>query len=153
MIPLSLLLVVVLVGVLWLTRLEERRKDQRPVLKVEEIWTGEERRKDKRFSYSIPVLYVTPKSSKFKSSKSQDVSAGGILLVLPEKLSTGTQLELEFNLAEEEKPFRVLGEVIWMSEIPSEDDQRLFQTGFRFVWMDKGESERLRQFLYEKKES
>ena len=146
--PLSLLVVALLVGILWLTRLEERRRDQHPVLKVEEVWSGDERRKDKRFSYSIPVLYVAPKISKFRSSRSRDVSAGGILLVLPEKLSTGTQLELEFSLTEEQKPFRVLGEVIWMSEVPSEGDQRLFQTGFRFVWMDKKESVRLRQFLY-----
>ena len=149
--PLSLLVVTVLVGILWLTRLEESRRDQRPILKVQEVWSGEERRKEERLPYTVPVLYVTPKSSKFNSSRSRDVSAGGILLVLPEKLATGTRLELEFNLAEEQKPFRVLGEVIWMSEIPPEGDQRLFQTGFRFIWMDKKESERLQRFLYEEK--
>ena len=152
LVPLSLLIVAVLAGILWLTRLEESRRDQRPLLKVEEVWSGEERRKDGRLSYNVPVLYVASKSSKFKSSRSQDVSAGGILLVLPEKLATGTQLELEFNLAEGQRPFRVLGEIIWMSEVPPEGDQRLFQTGFRFIWMDKKESERLNHFLYEKKE-
>ena len=152
MLSLSVFLLVILVGVLWLTRLEERRRDLRPLLKVEEIWSGEERRKDQRFSYTVPVLYGAPKSSKLKSSKSQDLSAGGILLVLPEKLSAGSQLEIEFSFSEEQKPFRVLGEVIWMSEIPSEGDRRLFQTGFRFIWMDPKESERLGRFLYEKKE-
>ena len=150
MIPLSVLLVVILVGVLWLTRLEERRNRHRPSLKVEGIWTGAERRSEARLSKDSPVYYAFPDTSHLNSSKSENVSGGGMQLVLPEKLSSGTELELEFNLSEGEKPFRVTAEVVWMSEISAEEGRRLFQTGLRFVRMEAGEVERLRGCLYGK---
>ena len=153
MLSLSLFVVAILIGILWLTHLEEKRSHSHPTMKAEELWTWADRRNQKRVPRIVPVLYALRNSSCVQPSRSQDISGGGIQVVLPEKLSPGTELELEFSLSETEEPFRVVGQVVWMMEITTEGDQRLFRTGFRFLRMEEKESERLKRFLYEKRGS
>lgn len=147
---LSLVAVVILAAILWLTRLEEKRSRHQSSIKLEGIWTGAERRSEERLQTALSVFYASSQNSRVGSSNSTNVSGGGIQLVLPEKFPLGAELDLEFSVSERERPFRIVGQVVWMSEIPPEEGIRLFRTGLRFVKMDRKEAERLKRSLYEK---
>ena len=150
MLSFSLLVVAVLIGVLWLTYREEILGRYRPFLKVEKIWAGEERRNGKRIPTSVSVLYTFPRSSKTNTSNSRDISGGGIQLILSEKLSPGEGLELEFALTEGEKPFRIVAQVVWVSETEPAEGKRLFRTGLKFARIETKEAVRLEASLYRK---
>lgn len=115
----------------------ERITNKRVVLraKVEESWDGEERREHKRLKNDLDVEYNVEKKPHLKAAKSADISKGGMRLLLDEKLSKGSILDLKLTIPGMKKTIEVEGEVVWTNETEEKDrsGKRFFHTGIKFV--------------------
>ncbi|MFH1858328.1 MAG: PilZ domain-containing protein [Candidatus Omnitrophota bacterium] len=148
-----------LMVVLYLTKREEKLSRPKSQYPLEEYWKGAERRSFTRFPKTLQIDYVylphdgrQAESGKNKKGLSQDVSWGGLQLLLPEKFNKGTRLSLEIRLEEGRSPVRAVAEVVWMDEArdhPQSDGARVFRTGMKFVNFTSDAQDRLVKFLYE----
>lgn len=134
----ELLFIVILSMILVFIYLHERMGIQHiiPHARVDEFWSGAERREHFRFDTSLDVEYTIEKRRHIKQSgKTVDVSQGGAKLVLDEKLSKGTIIDLKISVPRSRTPVLVEGEVVWTTELPGLDPagKRLFHTGIRFT--------------------
>lgn len=150
----------ILLIILFLTLREEKQTRPKTYYAVEEYWKGPERREFKRLSkvLELEYAYFTPNHKETtpqgvrKQGVGQNISWGGIQLLLPEKLKEGTQLSLDIQLEKNRPSIRAIGEVIWMQEatdMPQPDGSRVFRTGMRFVDFSSKAQDRLVKFLYE----
>lgn len=92
---------------------------------------ADERRREPRFSLSLPVLHrVRGIHGTWKRGSSIDVSQNGIRLVIQEKAEVGTRLELDIKLPQQEKRVRLEGIVIWIK--PSFNSSDITECGVAF---------------------
>ena len=138
---LELLFIVVLVMILFMVYRNERisSRDLVSRAKIEEYWNGKERRHHVRFKKALEVTYSVEKKSGLNSSKTVDISEGGVKLLLDEKLSEGTMINLHIVLPNSKKILDVEGEIVWSSESQETDasNKRFFYSGIRFFAMRK----------------
>ena len=75
-----------------------------------------ERRKYPRFSIDLPIEYYQIDSPAGHSGRTANISEGGLLIYLPEKVEIGQHLKLRLFLASlsEFHSIEVLAEVVWM---------------------------------------
>lgn len=153
-------IIVVLLGILYMTYREEKRSRPARQYAVEQYWKEQaERREFKRISKMLQIdyLYLSADGKEFekKEGKAQttttNISWGGIQILLPEKLQKGTRLSLEIRLEPNRPPVRAVGEVVWMEEADLLDAEgsRVFRTGVKFVGFSSEAHDRLVKFLYE----
>lgn len=135
----ELLFIILLTMVLFILYRNEKilKKRQTPKGEIEDYWTGKERRQAVRFKENLDVTYIVEKKAHLKNSgKALDISESGIKLLLGEKLSKGTILDLRISDPSSKKALEIEGEVIWSGEFqetrePSE--KRLFHVGLKFL--------------------
>jgi len=78
----------------------------------------------------------------------ENISAAGISVILEEKLSISTVVDIELFLLDREKPLRYKGEIVWTTEIsPIETKPRLFDTGIKFIEINASHQEELKKFV------
>lgn len=95
----------------------------------EENKSNLERRKYKRIELITNVKYAVLVPKTFKEGLIQNISEGGLCLLLEEKLNVGDILHLEFQLPGDTPEFiKTLGKVQWQS--PKEDK---FLVGVKFI--------------------
>ncbi len=77
-----------------------------------------ERRKYPRLSINVEVEYTLLKraSLQLKSAQSKNISAGGICIILLEKLEVGTPLEFKFSLPGYDRIIKCEGRIAWLQE-------------------------------------
>lgn len=155
-----LTIIAILLVILYLAYREEKRS--RPVRRyqIEEYWKGHERREFHRISKTLQINYyyissdgkeIEKKEGKTKAA-TNNVSWGGVQLLLTEKIKEGTRLALEIQLEENQPAIRAIGEIVWMTEAPDKsysNGTRVFRTGVRFVGFSNEAQNRLIKFLYE----
>ncbi len=120
-----------------------------PRAKIEESWDGEERREHKRFKNDLDVEYKVEKKPHLKTGKSADISKGGMKLLLDEKLSKGSILDLKLTIPGTKNTIEVEGEVIWTDDAEERDPsgKRFFHTGIKFVAIKEPYGEHLSGYL------
>ena len=80
--------------------------------KMRGYWDGQERRKDVRINTALAAKYsVEPITQSKTKTVSKNISMGGILLELSEKLFPPTQVLLDIFLPNENSPIAAKGEV------------------------------------------
>ena len=68
------------------------------------------------------------------NTHTENISEGGIRVILEEKLNVTTQVDIELYLFHAELPIRSKGEVAWTAELkPEKIRHRLFYTGIKFI--------------------
>ncbi len=155
-----LLIIVVLLVILAATLREEKRSKPAQRYSIEQFWKGEDRREFRRISGTLQVdyTYLSPDGKKVEREKkdtrsvSQNISWGGIQLLLPEKLKEGAWLSLEVYLEENRPPIHAMGKVVWAEEAADATDAegtRLFRTGVKFQEFSSHSQDKLIKFLYE----
>ena len=111
--------------------------------------TASEKRRFARLDIALTVSYRVVdqggEMSELAEAMSSDISAGGIRLMTPSKLSNGAKLELEVLLGEEENPIHVAGEVVWQEQISSSS----FETGVSLMHMADRDKSRFLNFIFE----
>jgi c-di-GMP-binding flagellar brake protein YcgR len=107
-----------------------------------------ERRKYKRVSGRLRIVYKAVGEQAEGSVYSMDVSAGGFCLGLDRILEDETVLELLVYIPDKQKPFFCLGKVAWQKAagVKGKDGKLYYETGMRFENLDL--KNRLRLIYY-----
>jgi c-di-GMP-binding flagellar brake protein YcgR len=107
------------------------------------VYTVQERREFIRVTLSLPVRYsVVGLKQGYTESHTEDISTGGLRLVLKEALAVGTLLKLELELLKEEKTVLVnlQASIVWVNPVPSNLEYP-YKAGVKFI--DIGIDERM----------
>jgi c-di-GMP-binding flagellar brake protein YcgR len=93
---------------------------------------GFERRVYPRFRVELPIVYQSEEQAP-KSAQVQNVSQGGLLLTLEEKVSPGDRLRVQMHLTKQKggRLIEAVGRVVWVSLPPGAAGQG-YQVGFAF---------------------
>ena len=110
-----------------------------------------ERRKFARLDLALTVAYsVKDPAGQLmdpREALSTDISAGGLRLMTPTPLETGTMLELDIFLGEDQDdtPVKASGEVMWQARISSTS----FETGVVIRGMPDDDKKRFMSFVFD----
>ncbi len=141
--------VLCVLGVILITILvdDRRLKKTKPNNgKMTGYWNGAERRANVRVETSIKTAYAVEKNPLPKNDTlSKNISMGGILMQLYEKLYPSTILLLDIFLPNSKEPIIAKGEVVWIKELSALDEigRRTFDAGIKFVSMDPRDKDKL----------
>jgi c-di-GMP-binding flagellar brake protein YcgR len=105
----------------------------------------EERRKIIRISASMTISYRVMRGFILSSSRSKDISAGGICLPTWHRFEPGVALELKIYLTEFSKPIEAIGEVVWLNE--KNDIRFPYLLGIKFVKIDEADRDKIKDHI------
>ena len=107
-----------------------------------------EKRKFPRLPLTVKVKYEVLKVSPLREEENQskNVSAGGICLVLREKINIGALLRLKLSLQGEVNFIIVKGKVVWVEEF-SVNDYKAYDCGIEFVDVGPQNQEDISRYL------
>jgi len=96
-------------------------------------WVLREKRRFVRFQEGMKIRY-----NRQGDIKMRNISRKGLCISTYEKLKTKDSLEIEIEVPGFSKPIKLMGQVMWVKELRSPDDQgrRMFYTGMRFGKID-----------------
>ena len=96
-----------------------------------------EKRKSPRLSFDVELQYqvLNPRSPKTPKSRGKNISAGGLCIIMLEKVKIGTPLKLEFSFPNEDKPIVAKGKVMWVEKLTiiSTESYVSYDCGVEFV--------------------
>ncbi|MCM8819248.1 MAG: PilZ domain-containing protein [Candidatus Omnitrophica bacterium] len=119
-------------------------------------WEGVEKRRFVRANYPCRIVIYTPKEHTI-FTHTENVGAGGIRVIIEEKLNIGEIVGLELYLFEEKEPIPCKGRVVWVVEKESRYRKNLFffDTGFEFSQISDVDRETIKRLveaiIFEKK--
>jgi len=105
----------------------------------------EERRKFPRLKY--PCKLILGGENKVYSLHTENISAGGLRVILEKKLAINTPLSIELGLGL--KDIKCKGRVIWVTDIKSLQmgEVTLFDTGIEFTQIEPQDRKILRELI------
>lgn len=108
------------------------------------------RRKYARLDIALTVSYavedVAGKISEYAEAVSSDISAGGLRLMTPTPLTTGSHLDLEVFLGDDpDNKIHAKGEVVWQNKISDTS----YETGVLINHMDNEAKKKLMSFVFD----
>jgi c-di-GMP-binding flagellar brake protein YcgR len=107
----------------------------------------EDKRKFPRLSFEADVRYdlVRGQSRKERESPSRNISAGGICMMITDKIRAGTLLSLEFSLPREDRPITAKGRVAWSAQLSiySGEPMVSYDCGIEFVDISPEDREKI----------
>jgi hypothetical protein len=103
----------------------------------------DDRREHQRFNASVPVQL-----SGGKAASTQDLSEGGMGILLSEKMERGTTLEVMIGGSTEGAGIKTMATVMWSAET----DSGAFTAGLKFDGPSPEALARLREFIKKKPE-
>ena len=107
-----------------------------------------ERRRHPRFNIDLPIEYYPVDSSLGHSGQAINVSEGGLLVYLPEKVEMGQRLHLKlfFPSGSELNQVEMFAEAVWvdihLGKAPGD-----YRSGLRFVQISSDDLDKLKTFL------
>ena len=113
----------------------------------------DERRKFARLSADVEVVWkkrIQPPGSAFETKNTtRNISAGGICLIVYEKVNENDILELEIRLPTG-NAIRALGKAVWVSEyeIVGEATGNSYDIGVEFIDIADDEREEINKFVF-----
>ncbi len=92
-----------------------------------------ERRKYVRVGVSLLISYIViDGSQESKESITENISGGGMMIPLKEKLAVGTYLKLQLDLLKKRKKIQLEAKVVWLRPIPDEQGYT-YKAGIEFI--------------------
>jgi len=107
----------------------------------------EDRRVFERINIKLPVKFLEPASGREGSADTIDISANGLGLIVNERLSALTSLEMWLGIPDQHESLYARGEVVWSEPLPGTGEHRV---GVR---LEKAELMGLARVLWLKKRS
>ena len=107
-----------------------------------------QRRKYPRFSIDLPIEYSRT-DSLAHPGQAANISEGGLLIYLPERVELGQRLRLKLffaSISESLHTMEVLAEVVWRSSEPDELGKN-YSCGVRFIETSPMDMSKLKAFL------
>ena len=108
-----------------------------------------ERRQYPRYSIDLPMKYTRADASTGHIGRTGNISEGGLLVSLPEKVEVGERLEVQLffaSLSETMQSINLLAEVVWTDFEPGEMTTS-HRSGLRLIDVDPADMTKLREFL------
>jgi c-di-GMP-binding flagellar brake protein YcgR len=106
-----------------------------------------DKRKFPRLSFNVEVKYevVRGRSPKAKKSRARNISAGGLCVMILEKVKAGTLLNLEFSLPDADAPIIAKGKVMWVEKLSiyAAESHVSYDCGVSFVDIAPGDREKI----------
>ncbi|RKY35831.1 MAG: hypothetical protein DRP69_00300 [Candidatus Duberdicusella sinuisediminis] len=105
----------------------------------------EERRRFPRLNY--PCKLILEEGDETYSIHTENLSAGGLRVILDEKLAINTPLRIELELGW--KDIKCKGRVVWATDIKSlrTEKTNLFDTGIEFTQIEPQDRKTLRELI------
>ena len=111
-------------------------------------YTGPERRKYLRVPATVPVNYLVIGTEKdYVRSYTQDISPGGIGLLLLKKLSPEALLKLQLELLRNEGGILLEARLVWVQQ-QSNDNNFPYKAGVEFTNINMNERTYISQCIY-----
>ncbi len=111
-----------------------------------------ERRKYPRFPINLPIEYYRAESSTPASGRTGDISEGGLLVYLSERVEVGERLKVRcfFRLISESmNTMEMRGEVAWvvLESLETNSQSAKYKCGLKFIDVKPVDMEKLKIFL------
>lgn len=106
----------------------------------------EDRRKFRRAEFPCKIVVGSP--IRLLTSHTENLSEGGIRVLLEERVAPFTMVGLEIYI-EKEKPITCKGKIMWVQEKinPLENKATLYDTGIQFVRLENCEQEYFKKLV------
>ncbi|MFC1698686.1 flagellar brake protein [Candidatus Omnitrophota bacterium] len=117
---------------------------------TEEFNNQQERRNFPRLATTVDVEYTVLKNSSLGAeSITKNISAGGICLIVYEKIEPGTFLSLRLYLADINLTVAAEGHVIWSSYFTMDADSRdRYDLGIEFTQIKEEDRQKLSKYVF-----
>ncbi len=121
--------------------MEEKPQDQDSPEKA-----AQDRRRAPRIVFPCKIMISSP--VRLFSSHTENVSEGGIRVMLEEKLPPMTAVGIELFF-EKERPLKCNGRVVWIKDIinPVEGRPVMFDTGIKFITVNEADKNYLKKLI------
>lgn len=130
---------------LWENRMDTEENSSKPHYGIVNF----ERRKYPRFSIDLPIEYSRTDSLIAHPGQAADISGGGLLITLPERVALGQRLRLKLffaSISESLYTMEVLVEVVWGSSASGEFGKN-YPCGVKFINVRLMDMNKLERFL------
>lgn len=108
-----------------------------------------EKRGFPRANVACKISVVSGERLLIFSSHTENIGAGGIRVIIEEKIEYSTAVDLDLFLLDKEKPLKCKGQIVWINEIkPTENKPRLFDTGIQFIEISDSDRRQIRKFVH-----
>ena len=110
------------------------------------MWEGQDRRQFPRADFPCKIVVGSP--IRLLVSHTENISEGGIRIILEEKLTAFTNISMEVFF-ERERPLKCKGKVMWVVERvnPIEKKAALYDTGIRFFDLSEADKAYIRKLV------
>ncbi len=109
----------------------------------------EERRDFPRLTVSVDIEYLILNEIKAQQSLSKNISAGGICLIVYEKIAIGSILLLKFRFPNDNQEVQAKGRVVWSSYFTIGADRKdRYDLGIEFTDIGADVKEKLAQHIF-----
>ncbi|MFH1768883.1 MAG: PilZ domain-containing protein [Candidatus Omnitrophota bacterium] len=110
-------------------------------------WQGHEKRRFPRVS--LPCTIIIKSSQKEFPSRTENISGGGIRIILEEPLEHATLVDIDLKL-KEDVAVNCCGKIIWVVEKIHPDDKnaRLYDVGIQFTKISDDDRKAITDFIY-----
>jgi c-di-GMP-binding flagellar brake protein YcgR len=110
------------------------------------IWDGMEKRRFIRANIPLKIIIYSPHEHTI-TTQTENIGAGGLRVIINEKLDTASISSLEFSL--NDKIITCKGRVVWVLQNPTVSTQTLdtYDTGFEFFDINQDDRESVSEFV------
>ena len=113
------------------------------------MWNGINRRKFPRASYECLITIKKRLTSKVISTRTENIGAGGICVIIKEDLGLFQGVDLELHLDDSGPPMKCGGTVVWVvkKSEPKQKGTYLYDTGVEFIDVRPEDRERISELV------
>jgi len=124
-----------------------REKEAKPHIGIVNL----EKRSHPRFNVDLPIEYYKTDPSNSYPGRTGNISEGGLLVYLPEKMEIGQHLKMKlfFALGSELNTIEMVTEVVWL-DIHLGEGWGDYRLGVKFIEISPEDLNRLRNFIKNK---
>ena len=109
-----------------------------------------ERRRFPRLDASVAIEYsILGKAPLKETAFTKNISAGGICLIVYEKIEVNTILSLRINLGDNSDIIEIKGNVVWLSKFSMDPDKKeRWDIGIEFIKINEEDRKRIFKYLF-----
>ena len=108
----------------------------------------EEKRDFRRIKITCKISVVFNGKQSVFNSHTEDISAGGMMVIIDKEIAPSTVVDLELLLWYGDGPIKCKGKIVWVNEItPKGTEPRLFNTGIQFIEISNSDRENIKNFV------
>ena len=114
-------------------------------------WAGINKRKAVRVSFECTVIVKKARSSLTFNSTTEDISMGGIRVILEKELLRNTPVELELSLPDDLPAAKCTGKITWSTRRDKYTNKKAsqFDTGIEFSEVSEQDKLRMKRIIDE----